>query len=206
MALKSLGILKLETEKKYIFIVWKTYQRRVDAFEKRLNILPIYLHCAWEERSALHKLLSYLVKSFITLRILIKLRPKVFFIQAPPVFPIYAACIYSLLFHARYIVDAHNPIIYGSFWSRMPFLSLILRKSYCVIVHNRFVEEKVKAFQTEYSVLMDVPFLNIPASNCFPNFLKKNDLPNVVVPCSFDRDEPLDEFQKAFSVAKSRIN
>jgi len=129
------------------FVVWKACQRRVDAFKSDLQTIPVYLHYDWEERSRVHKAISYVLKSLRMVAILGRVKPDVFYVQAPPTIALYVAFLYSRLAHARYVVDAHNSMIYGSFWCRMPFWRLVLRKALLVLVHNdllrtwRFVKE-----------------------------------------------------------------
>lgn len=183
-----------------LFIIWKAYQRRVDAFKERLGARAIYLHYAWEERSKLHKAVSYVAKFYETWRLLFRHKPAMFYVQAPPTFPVYAAFFYSVLTGAKYIVDAHNPMISGSFWNRMPLAKAVLRKAATVIVHNAFVAQQAQAQQLPHTVLMDRPPEISLKPTALPERLNgKNGRPRVVVPCSYDVDEPLAELQKATS-------
>lgn len=181
-----------------LFIIWKAYQRRVDAFKERLGARVIYLHYAWEERSKLHKAVSYICKFYGTWRLLFQHKPAVFYVQAPPTFPVYAAFLYSMLTGAKYIVDAHNPMIGGSFWNKMPLAKAVLRKAATVIVHNAFVAQQAQTQQLPHTVLMDRPPEVVFDHMVLPQHLNdKTGRPRVVVPCSYDVDEPLDELQKA---------
>ena len=49
------------------FIVWKKYQRRAEVLAPLLDLKIVYFHHAWEERSKIHKALSYIFKSIATL-------------------------------------------------------------------------------------------------------------------------------------------
>ena len=189
---------KLNKNRATIFIVWKAYQRRVESFCERIRIRPIYIHYKWEEKTKAHKIFSYFCKTFKTLWFLLREKPHLFYVQGPPTFPIYVAYIYSLLTKAKYVVDAHNTLIYGSFWCRMPFVKYTLNKSIVVIVHNKFVADMAYKWGISQTILMDRP--TVINRLVFPTpqtFEKKSKGPIVVIPCSYDRDEPLEEMRKA---------
>jgi len=181
-----------------LFIVWKVYQRRVNAFVNSLNINPVYVHYEWEEKSRLHKIVSYFFKVYQTLHLLATTKPGFFYIQAPPTFLLYTVHLYCKLAGAKFAVDAHNSMIGESLWSRMPFVQRILRQSAVVIVHNEVMAELARAQGLPYTVLMDRPPQVEPAQYPYPQqIMGERARPKVVVPCSFDIDEPLDEMQKA---------
>jgi glycosyltransferase involved in cell wall biosynthesis len=183
---------------KKVFIVWKAYQRRVEAFKRRLNVSPIYIHFDWEERTKVHKSVSYLFKLCITFFILIRQRPGLIYIQAPPTFLVYAAYLYCKIAGALYIVDAHNSMIHGSFWHKMPFTKYVLTRACVVIVHNEVMGEMAKNWGIPYTVLMCRPPEINPENYSYPrDIIGTRSRPRIVVPCSFDIDEPLDEMKKA---------
>jgi hypothetical protein len=187
----------METAKS-LFIVWKAYQRRVDAFVDSLNISPVYLHFEWEEKSRLHKIISYLFKISKTLQLLRSTRPAFFYIQAPPTFLLYTVHLYCKLTGAQFAVDAHNSMIGDSLWSRMPFVQQILRKCAVVIVHNEDMAELARAQRLPCTVLMDRPPQVELAQYAYPRqIMGERTRAKVVIPCSFDIDEPLEEMQKA---------
>ncbi|MFC2088645.1 glycosyltransferase [Calditrichota bacterium] len=189
---------KITKSEENVFILWKAYQRRVDSFKKILNIRPVYIHFKWEEKTKVHKAFSYFLKICMTFLLLVREKPTLFYIQAPPTFLVYVAYIYSLMTGAKYVVDAHNAAIYGSFWCRMPFVKGALARSKVVIVHNKFVAGIADKWGVTHTILMDRPpdinQKDFPA----PEILEKKPKgPIVVVPCSYDRDEPMEEMQKA---------
>lgn len=181
-----------------LFIVWKSYQRRVDAFKKKLNIRPVYFHFRWEEKTKVHKAFSYFFKIWKTFRLLMREKPDLFYIQSPPTFLIYVAYIYGLSTGAKVVVDAHNTLIYGSYWSKMPFVKYVLTRSFAVIVHNSYVADMADKMGVPHTILMDRPsdlsHVHLPVPKVM---LKKLRGPLVVVPCSYDSDEPLEEMRKA---------
>jgi glycosyltransferase involved in cell wall biosynthesis len=182
---------------KTLFIIWKAYQRRVEAFADSLNINPIYIHFEWEEKSRLHKIFSYLFKLYKTWSIFATTKPGFFYVQAPPTFLIYSSYLYCKLTGAKFAVDAHNTMIGESLWSRMPFVRSILKSSAVVIVHNEDMAKLAKAYGLPHTVLMDRP-PHVESTYPYPHeIMGKCHQPKVVVPCSFDIDEPLDEMQKA---------
>jgi len=186
------------SSKSTVFVVWKACQRRVDAFKSDLQTIPVYLHYDWEERSRVHKAISYVLKSLRMVAILGRVKPDVFYVQAPPTIALYVAFLYSRLAHARYVVDAHNSMIYGSFWCRMPFWRLVLRKALLVLVHNEFVANVALRERIPCAVLMDRPPEVRPETYQCPQSVTDNrPRPWVVVPCSYDADEPLAELRQA---------
>jgi hypothetical protein len=192
------SITNMIKNRETLFIAWKAYQRRVDSFKETLNIRPVYIHFKWEEKTKVHKTFSYVFKTCKTFWLLVREKPTLFYIQAPPTFLIYVAYMYSLMTGAKYVVDAHNAMIYGSFWCKMPFVKYALARSKVVIVHNEFVAEIADKWGVPYTILMDRP----PDINRMhlttPQVLRKKPKgPIVVIPCSYDRDEPLEEMRKA---------
>ena len=170
----------------------------MDAFKEILNIRPVYIHFKWEEKTKVHKAFSYFFKTCKTFWLLLREKPDLFYIQGPPTFLVYVAYVYSLMTGAKYVVDAHNAMIYGSFWCKMPFVKYVLARSIVVIVHNKFVADMADKLGVPHTILMDRP----PDINRMdfrtPQILgKKPKGPIVVVPCSYDRDEPMEEMRKA---------
>lgn len=180
------------------FFVWKAYQRRVEAFADTLNVYPVYLHFDWEERTRAHKAMSYFVKVYKTLTVLFRRRPELFYVQAPPTFLVYAALVYARATGARYVVDCHNTMIYDSFWCRLPFVRYALKNARAVIVHNEYVAQRAKTRGIPCGVLMDrPPDINQDRYRVPDILLRRPGRPRVIVPCSYDVDEPLRELQEA---------
>lgn len=183
-----------------VFIVWKVYQRRVEALQVPLRADTVYFHYAWEERGRVHKALSYLCKFVHTLAVLFRRRPALVYVQAPPTFAIYAAWLYGWLAGVPYVVDAHNPMIYDTFWPRLPLAAFMLRHARSVIVHNRYVAARARELglsPVNLRVLMDRPPDVAARAHVAPDTdCADKRRPRVVVPCSYDVDEPLVELQR----------
>lgn len=176
-----------------IFIVWKDFQRRVESFKEVFNCYVFYIHYRWEESNKLLKVLSYLLKIRRTVQLLNHYRPGIYFIQAPPTFIVLTAYIYSKFNSARYIVDAHNTLLYDSFWSRLPLTQRSLKGALTVIVHNEFVADVARQKSIPHVLLMDRPpeVSNDSATVSFGDGKPRR--PSILVPCSFDVDEPIAE-------------
>ena len=193
-----LGGVATVASDKTLFIVWKVYQRRVEAIKEKLNAQPVYLHYHWEEKSKLHKLVSYVFKIGATYKALVTAKPRLFYIQAPPAFLLYAVWLYSKATGARYVVDAHNSIIDGSLWSRMPFVRHTMKQAATVLVHNEEMAVHALRSKLPHTVLMDRPPEVEPMNYPYPaNILGDRTRPKVVIPCSYDTDEPLEEMRQA---------
>ena len=181
-----------------IFIAWKAYQRRVDAFKEILNIRPVYIHFKWEEKTKVLKAFSYFLKIWKTFVLLVREKPALFYVQGLPTFLIYVAYMYSLMTGTKYVVDAHNAMLYWSFWCKMPFVKCALARSKVVIVHNKFVADMAEKWRVPHTILMDRPFETNQMEFPTPQILgKKPRRPIVVIPCSYAPDEPREEMRKA---------
>lgn len=181
-----------------VFIVWNVYQRRAEALCGPLEAEPLFFHFRWEDRSPLHKLLAYMGKTVKTLAVLRRARPSLFYVQAPPIFAVYVAWLYSRMTRTRYVVDAHDSMIYGSRWPRMPFARAVLNRAAIVWVHHRHVAHLADVWGLRHRILMDRPLNVEPGRYSFPaSILRDRRRARIVVPCSYGRDEPLLEMQQA---------
>ncbi len=98
---------------KALFQVWKIYQRRAESIGHYFNVDIEYYHCSWEEKSKIHKVISYLFKSIMTVRDLVRYRPKLIFLQLPPTPALYIVGVYGVLTKTPYVTDCHNAMFMG---------------------------------------------------------------------------------------------
>ncbi len=181
--------------KKSVFIIWKEYQRRVEVMAPYLGAECFYFHYSWEERSKFFKALSYILKTFNTLKCLLQNKPSIILVQFPPAPPLYAVAFYAWLSGAKYVSDCHMGVT-NARWLGWPFVKKSLAGGR-VIVHN---EHLVKQTEAELRVKAFVLRDGIVAKQFYEvgnNTLLKNLglSPNtyVIFPCSFSTDEPIRE-------------
>jgi len=180
--------------KRSVFLVWKVYQRRAESLAYYFDMPIIYCHYAWEERSKVHKMLSYLFKSAVTMFYLMRNRPTVIFIQLPPTPALYITAVYGILTGTPYIADCHNAMFMG-WWARWPLVKTFMRRAAVVLVHNHEVCREAEKIGVRAIVLRDP----LPQ----PKQIKDSDLLQrlglvqnnyVIAPWNLASDEPMAEF------------
>ena len=180
---------------KNVFIVWKEYQRRVEVMAPYLGAECFYFHHAWEERSKFFKLLSYIPKTFNTLKCLLRNKPSLVFVQYPPTTALYAVALYAWISGAKYVSDCHMGVT-NARWLKLP-LARTLLKGGGVIVHNEHLVEQTEAdLQIKPFVLRDgITKKRSPKSgdNALLKNLELTAKNYVIFPCSFSDDEPIQE-------------
>jgi glycosyltransferase involved in cell wall biosynthesis len=182
--------------KKPIFVIWKVYQRRAESLAAKLGLDVIYYHLPWEERSKAHKLVSYFFKLIRTASDLVRYRPKLLFVQLPPIPLLYLIALYSRFSGCKFIADCHNAMIDGP-WIKFPFAVASLKRAQYVLVHNPDIADMARKYGLDVTVSRDqlpkVPqYVDDQVLEKFN--LKKGQY--VIVPWNFAADEPIREFSE----------
>jgi glycosyltransferase involved in cell wall biosynthesis len=180
-----------------LFQVWKVYQRRAESIAYYFDTRIIYYHSPWEERSKLHKAVSYIFKSIKTAKDLVKYRPKLVFIQLPPTPALYIVGAYCLATGTPYIADCHNAM-FLEWWIKWPFSKSLLRRASAVLVHNNDVRAYAERYGVQAMVIRDpLPQReNMPGVDALERFgLTAGSY--VIVPWNLATDEPIAEFIEA---------
>lgn len=183
---------------KKIFIIWKVYQRRAESLAENLDLDIRYVHYSWEEKSKVHKLFSYILKSISTILILVREKPNFLFIQLPPTPLLYIVNIYKNFTGSEFIADCHNAMIDGP-WRKLPFAVSCLKKSKAVLVHNADISTMAKKFNIDTTVSKD-PLPYVEEKLDVSNVLDKFQLVSkkyILAPWNFASDEPLEELMQA---------
>lgn len=181
--------------KKSVFIVWKKYQRRVEVLAPYLEIDHFYFYHSWEVKSKTLKAVSYIPKTVNTLKCLFKNKPSLVFVQFPPTPALYSVALYSWLTGASYVSDCHIGVT-NTRWLNWLFAKKILAKGQ-VIVHNAHLVQRVEeSLKISPWVVRDgiakKQIDGISRKNLFDSFAI-SPKQYVLFPCSFDKDEPLQE-------------
>ncbi len=180
-----------------LFQIWKVYQRRAESLGHYFDMRIEYYHFAWEERSKLHKAVSYIFKSLGTIRDIVKYRPGLIFLQLPPTPALYLVGLYGALKKTPYIVDCHNDMFMG-WWIRWPLAKHFLRKATAVLVHNSQVQKVADGLGIKTIVMRD-PLPQVPTISGTGVLDRFELVPHkyVIVPWNLAPDEPIAEFIEA---------
>ncbi len=138
-------------------------------------------------------ILKYLFQLIQTLLILFRDRPDVVFVMNPSVFAGIPVYLYCLIFHARYIIDAHTGAFTDPMWQKVLFLQrFFCQKAILSIITNRGIAQILEGWGAKYLIIPDVPIQCAIARR--PDLKGVN---NVTLVNTFARDEPLAQFLEA---------
>ena len=171
---------------KSTFIAWTRYNRRSAILAEQFGASMHHIYYGRPEDT--NALIRYLVQSWRSWRVLLQERPDVVFVQNPPIFIIFVAYFYSLLFRARYVIDSHTGAFITDPWRSLLWLhKWFSKRAAATIIHNKDQESFAQEWQVPYCV-MGFILGTYPAGNAYP-------LPegfNVAFVCSFNGDEPVE--------------
>jgi hypothetical protein len=171
------------------FYAWISFQRRAlsmrSFFKYDLKFISSSITLKW------FKPLDYVYKGILMSFCLIVNRPRVLWIQLPPSPLMYLALMYKkILKNSIVIVDCHN----GVFWGKWKFFLRkdLLNELDIIIVHNwviRNVAIDLGIKEEKIIILEDKPAVKDMSKFFIPRVTER---PQVLMPCSFNIDEPLD--------------
>ena len=151
--------------------------RRVYALKKKRYLAP----------------LRYAIQAVLTLILLFRERPKVVFVQNPPIFGPLFAWVYCRLAGAGLIIDSHTGALQGSYWEwSLPLHRFLSRRALATLVTNEHLGQMIESWGARSQIVVDVPS-EFPAGRPYP--LKHAF--NIAVVSSFALDEPLEEVTEA---------
>ena len=143
------------TKQNGIYITWGIFQRRTESLASNLNLHKLYYYYTWEDRSKLHKLCSYFLKSINLVADLIGIKPNITFIQLPPTPVLYIVALYCKVSGNKYVADCHNAMLYSSKWFKWPLTKRLLRKADAILVHNEDVRDFAKSLGLTATILRE---------------------------------------------------
>jgi hypothetical protein len=177
-----------------LFISWARFQRRNESmqpyFGYNLHYLPPLFEAGWA------KPFSYLVQTLRTLRLIRRLRPQVLWVQMPPTFlahlivwtrPLVAQA------EMRLVADCHNRTFRPP-WSRLPGLVSMLNRFDSVVVHNEEIARTATemGLDTKRLSVLETRPAQIDQAEVLCKEGAETSTDTVLVPCSFNADEPID--------------
>jgi len=176
-----------------VFISWAPYCSRSDSIAARLGGKSYLVYSPfWGSRYAT-VLFKYLVQTIRTLAILVRQRPGVVFVMAPPVVACYPVWVYAKLAGAKYVIDAHTGAFLDGPWNRLTFLQRFVSwRAVTTVVTNRHLQEIVEAWGADATIVTDVPV-------CFaePEAVRLDGDCTMTLVASFCPDEPIESFFEA---------
>ncbi len=136
---------------------------------------------------------KYLMQAVRTLGILVRNRPGVVFVMAPPPVACLPVWLYAKATGAKFVIDAHTGAFFDGPWNRLGFLQRFFsRRAVTTVVTNRHLGERVESWGADATIVTDVPV-------CFPEpdpVALHGDCTMTLV-ASFCPDEPIETFFEA---------
>ncbi len=179
-----------------LFLVWgpPSHGPRSRVFARALGI-DVEFVWSTHRRGILVAPYKYVAAAIQTLRLLMRRRPNLVFVQSPPSLAVLFVRLYCTAADARFVVDAHSAAMQSAIWTRPLWLQRHLaRQAVTTIVTNERFARIVRSQGAHAVVIRDVP-TTFPAEATFPvegSF-------NVMVVNTFAPDEPLPAVLEAAS-------
>ena len=131
--------------------------------------------------------LRYPVQAIRTMILLFQRKPRVIFVQNPPMLAVLCVNLYCAVTGARYVVDSHSDALLPQDWSAPPawLKRFMARRAVVTIVTNNHFKNTIESFGGNALIIRDIPALfKINGKNLLSNKF------NVVTINTFDWDEP----------------
>jgi hypothetical protein len=143
--------------KKITFIVWARYHRRSELLAQHLGATIHYIY--YGRRDQLSQApVRYFVQALRTWLVLHRERPKIIFVQNPPIFCALVAFFYARCHRARYVIDSHTGAFLSAKWRwSLRLHRWLSRRALATIVHNIDQEKIVKTWGCPYCVIGFTP-------------------------------------------------
>jgi hypothetical protein len=148
---------ELDDPVKIVFIAWIRYHRRAELLAQHLGAKVFFI--AYGQRGRiLHALIKYPLLAFRTWLVLHRERPKIIFVQNPPIFCALVAFFYARCHRARYVIDSHTGAFLSAKWRwSLRLHRWLSRRALATIVHNIDQEKIVKTWGCPYCVIEFTP-------------------------------------------------
>lgn len=170
---------------KITFIVWSRYNRRSELISQHLGASIHYIFYG-QRRKLIQVPVRYAVQAVRTWRVLSQEKPRIIFVQNPPIFAVLVVALYALFHGARYVIDSHTAAFMATKWHWSVGLHRLLSKrALTTLVHNESQEQLIQKWGCPYLMLAFTPG-EYPAGVTYP----VSEHFNIAVICSYDADEP----------------
>jgi hypothetical protein len=173
-----------------LFLAWSpsSHTRRSELMARRLNIPLRRVHVLKMKRYLAP--LRYIIQAPLTLTVLLRERPKVVFVQNPPIFAPLFAWVYCALTGAGLIIESHTDALQcPRLWRwTLPVHRFLSRRAVTTLVTNEHLSQIVTGWGARSQIIADVPS-ELPTGK---PYLVEHPF-NIAMVSSFAPDEPLDE-------------
>ena len=170
-----------------VFVVWEPSNTRSATLAEQFGAECWYVHYLGLKRPWLAPF-KYVLQAVRTWQLLARNKPKLIFVQNPPVFAPLAVWLYCLFSGASFVMDTHTGAFLEKKWRWLGFLhGFLARRARVSIVTNDYLAEIVHAWGGKTFIFPDVPVE-------FPDAKRMARAEHfVTVVNSFSYDEPLVE-------------
>lgn len=174
-----------------IFVAWIGHSRRSQLIAEKFR-LELHLVQVLKRRRLLIPL-RYILQTVVTIALLIREKPKLVFVQNPPIFAVLIVYLYAKLAGAKYVIDSHTGALLHPMWQwSLPLHGFLSRQAITTIVTNEHLASMIKSWGGQTTIIADIP-TTFPPGKPFPT----NGRFNVAVINTFSPDEPLNEILDA---------
>jgi glycosyltransferase involved in cell wall biosynthesis len=173
-------------KKKSVFISWMAFNRRSQLISEKFQIKPYFIHSL--KHLYILAPLRYILHTIKTLKILIREKPEIIFVQNPPILAPLVAYFYSKIRNSKFVIDSHTGALLAPWWKwSLPLHAFLSRRALTTIVTNKYLNDIVKAWNAETFILADIP-THFSQGSAFPLKGKFN----LAVINTFSPDEPIE--------------
>jgi glycosyltransferase involved in cell wall biosynthesis len=174
-----------------LFIAWIAYSRRSQLIADKLGIKLCAIQSL--KRHYVYAPLRYVLQTVRTWAILVREKPRLVFVQNPPIFAAVVVYIYAKLCKAQYVIDSHTGALMAPWWKwSLPIHAFLSRRAITTIVTNEYLEALVESWGANSFILGDIP-TTFPQGKPFP----LNGKFSIAVINTFSPDEPVGEILRA---------
>jgi len=184
-----------------LFLEWRPHNRRAECLARDLDA-KLFLAPNWLRRKILAPL-RYLFLSCRSLWVLWRNHLDVVVVTSPPSLAPLLVYLYTRLAGGRYVVDAHH-LATGGHWARIPFgyafNRFVMNHAAATLVHNECIQQLVGQDGVRAMTLeTKIPDLEATDEEAAPSRFDAFEAGSfkVMVPCSFDADEPVEAVYEA---------
>ena len=176
------------------FLVWgpESHGPRSRVFARELGIDAVFV-VSTLRRGLLTAPFKYASQAVKTVRLLLRRRPRLVFVQSPPTFAALLVAMWGSVTGTRLVIDAHSAAMLSPVWTRPRWLHRGLsRIALATVVTDEHFARRVEASGGRALVIRDIPTV-------FPTGVDVGlvDAFNVMVVNTFAPDEPLAEILAA---------
>jgi glycosyltransferase involved in cell wall biosynthesis len=172
------------------FYAWVTFQRRAVSMQPYFSYDLKFISTSIKKKWL--KPLDYIIKGIRTGCLLLKNKPQILWIQLPPTPLMYIVLLYKKIHRKSIvIVDCHNGALWGK-WKKYLDTNKLNRCD-IIIVHNRVIRDIASNLGIDSKkliILEDKPTAKNQNNKHICSL--KTERPQILMPCSFNVDEPLD--------------